>query len=150
MNPFRQIIGIAILAIIAFGLPRASLGITDDARSYAIEAALPWLDAKKNPFSLREVWWSQETKVKEAKIIRHQLFQRNEYWFWVAADNLKAKISIHVYDDEGKLCDAEAFEKGNTAGVRVVPRKTGSYYIRVVVEGSPDKKNHWSAVYGFR
>lgn len=124
--------------------------MTDDARSYAIEAALPWLDLKKDPFSLRETWWAHDSKVKDPKIIKHQLFSRNEYWFWVACENPDAKISIHVYDDTGKLVDVEAFEKDHTAGVRVVPKKTGTYLIRVVVESSPEKDNHWSVVYGFK
>lgn len=138
----------AVLALVlCVGDARA---MTDDARSYAIEAALPWLDLKDNPFSLRETWWSQDSKTKDPKIIKHQLFSRNEYWFWVACENPDARISIHVYDDKGQLVDAEAFEKDHTAGVRVVPKKTGTYLIRVVVESSPDKSNHWSVVYGFR
>ena len=123
---------------------------TDDARSYAIEAAIPWLDLEKDPFSLRETWWAEDSKVKEPRIIKHQLFSRNEYWFWVACDNPDAKVSIHIYDDKGNLVDAEAFEKDHTAGVRFVPKKTGSYLIRVVIESSPDKENHWAVVYGFR
>ncbi len=141
----------SLLAALLFALAgTSSPAFTDDARSFAIEAALPWLDLKSNPFNLRETWWSQDAKVKQVKIIRHQLFQRNEYWFWVACENLKAKISVHVYDEEGKLVDAEAFEKNNSAGVRVVPKKSGSYLIRVVVESSPQKVTHWSMVYGFR
>jgi len=141
-----------LAAVLAFCLVTSpAVAMTDDARSYAIEAAIPWLDLKKDPFSLRETWWSHDSKVKEPKIIKHQLFSRNEYWFWVACDNPDAKVSIHVYDEKGKLVDAEAFEKDHTAGVRVVPKKTGTYLIRVVVESSPEKKdNHWSVVYGFK
>jgi hypothetical protein len=150
MKRSRLTLGTAAFAAIWASMAAGSHAITDDARSYAIEAALPQLDAKDRPFSLRETWWAQDSMVGQPKIIRHQLFRRNAYWFWVATGNRKAKVSIHVYDSEGKLVDAEAFATGNAAGVRVVPKATGSYYIRVVVESSPDRQNHWSVVYGFR
>jgi len=150
MRPPMFLLRTLLVAAISATLVMPAPAFTDDARSFAIEAALPWLDQKDRPYSLRETWWGQDAKVKQVKIIRHQLFQRNAYWFWVACENLNAKISVHVYDEEGKLVDAEAFEKGHTAGARVVPTKSGSYLIRVVVEESPQKKTHWAMVYGFR
>ncbi len=150
MRFLSQLLRPLLAALLLAAAVTPARAFTDDARSFAIEAALPWLDLKSNPFNLRETWWNEDARVKEVKIVRHQLFQRNEYWFWVACENLDAKISVHVYDEEGKLVDAEAFEKDHTAGVRVVPKKSGSYLIRVVIEKSPKKITHWSMVYGFR
>jgi hypothetical protein len=61
-----------------------------------------------------------------------------------------AKISVHVYDSDGNLCEAEAFSKGRMAGARVVPKKTGSYYLIVEIEKSDRERTHWAMAYGFR
>ena len=114
------------------------------------QPALPWLDDEKEPYHLRETWWSQDSKVKEAKLIRHQLFARNDYRFWVACSDMRAKISVHVYDEKGKLVETDSYQKGHTAGVRITPKKSGIYYLRVVVEKADKGTAHWAVVYGYR
>ena len=150
-TPLRKPL-IALIAVAALVAP--AFAILDDARSFAIEAALPWLEGKDGaaaPFAVRDAWWSGDSKVKEPKIIRHQMFKRNEYWFWAATDDLEGTISIAVYDDEGKLVKSvERFNRSHTAGVKVVPETTGTYYIRVVVESATTPIAHWAVVYGYR
>jgi hypothetical protein len=36
------------------------------------------------------------------------------------------------------------------AGARVVPKKTGSYYLIVEIEKSPRERTTWALAYGFR
>jgi len=80
----------------------------------------------------------------------HQLFKGNEYWFWMGSDTKNAKISVHVYDSDGNLAEAEAWTKPHFAAARVVPKKTGSYYLIVEIEKSPEERTYWSLAYGFR
>ena len=80
----------------------------------------------------------------------HQLFKGNEYWFWMGTDVDKAKISVHVYDSEGNLAEVEHFQKEKMAAARVVPKKTGSYYLIVEIEKSDKERTHWALSYGFR
>jgi hypothetical protein len=128
-----------------------ALGTIDDALSFALEAADPYV---KEGFTVREDYWGGDLPVKTTKAIVHQLFKGNEYWFWMGTDQPKAKISVHVYDSEGNLAEVEAFQKekkgGVVAGARVIPKKTGSYYLIVEVEKSPDERTFWSLAYGFR
>ncbi len=150
MNRPTKICALALALSLA---PAAA--IVDDARSFAIEAALPVLDAKppegKAPFVIRDAWWKGDAVVKKPKIFRHQLFKRNEYWFWAASDDTSATISIAIYDSTGKLVKPEKrFSKGYTAGVKVVPEVTGTYFIRVVVESASSDRAHWAVVYGYR
>jgi hypothetical protein len=119
----------------------------DDALSYAIEAATPYI---KEGFTIREDYWGGDLPVKQAKAVVHQLFKGNEYWFWVGTDEKSARITVHVYDSEGNLCDLDAKTKGRMAVARVVPKKTGSYYIIVEVEKSDKERTHWGMAYGFR
>ena len=139
---------VAVLGL-AFVVPPAHATI-DDALSFALEAADPYV---KEGFTVREDYWGGDLPVKQTKAIVHQLFKGNEYWFWMGTDTKSAKISVHVYDTDGNLAEVEAFDstkKPHMAGARVMPKKTGSYYLIVESEKSPEERTYWSLAYGFR
>ncbi|MEQ1860931.1 MAG: hypothetical protein ABMA13_13430 [Chthoniobacteraceae bacterium] len=119
----------------------------DDALAFALEAAAPYV---KEGFTVREDYWGGDLPVKTTKAIVHQLFKGNEYWFWMGTDEKTAKISVHVYDSEGNLVEVEAWQKPHFCAARVVPKKTGSYYLIVEVEKSPQERTTWALAYGFR
>jgi hypothetical protein len=140
-------------ALLALCLAAASaLATIDDALSFALEAADPYV---KEGFTVREDYWGGDLPVKGTKAIVHQLFKGNEYWFWMGSDVKDAKISVHVYDSEGNLAEVEAKPLKVTGGgtafaARVVPKKTGSYYLIVEVQKSSEERTTWSLAYGFR
>ena len=137
-----------ILVLLSFTLGVGpALATIDDALSFALEAADPYV---KEGFTVREDYWGGDLPVKSTKAIVHQLFKGNEYWFWMGTDQKAAKISIHVYDSAGNLAEVEAWQKPHFAAARVVPKKTGSYYLIVEIEKSPDERTYWSLAYGFR
>jgi len=119
----------------------------DDALSFALEAAVPYV---KEGFTVRVDYWGGDLAAKQTKAMVHQLFKGNEYWFWMGTDVEGAKISVHIYDSEGHLAEVEAWQKKNFAAARVIPKKTGSYYLIVEVEKSPKERTTWSLAYGFR
>ena len=135
----------ALLALCLAASP--ALATIDDALSFALEAADPYV---KEGFTVREDYWGGDLPVKTTKAIVHQLFKGNEYWFWMGTDQKNAKISIHVYDSAGNIAEVEAWQKPHFAAARVVPKKTGSYYLIVEVEKSPLERTTWSLAYGFR
>jgi hypothetical protein len=134
------------LFIFTLGLGPAYATI-DDALSFALEAASPYV---KEGFTVREDYWGGDLPVKSTKAIVHQLFKGNEYWFWMGTDQKAAKISVHIYDSAGNLAESEAWTKPHFAAARIVPKKTGSYYLIVEVEKSPDERTYWSLAYGFK
>lgn len=120
----------------------------DDALSYALQAARPYV---KEGFTVREDYWGGDLPVKQQKAIVQQLFKGNEYWFWMGTDVANAKISVHIYDAEGKLAEAESWNnKAHMAAARVVPKVSGSYYLIVEIVKSPLERTHWALAYGFR
>ncbi len=136
---------LALLCLVLGASPaRATI---DDALSFALEAADPYV---KEGFTVREDYWGGDLAVKQTKAIVHQLFKGNEYWFWMGSDVKNAKISIHIYDSEGKLAEVEAWQKPHFAAARIQPKKTGSYYLIVEIEKSPSERTAWSLAYGFR
>ncbi len=141
-----------LTALLALSFATAPAFATiDDALSFALEAADPYV---KEGFTVREDYWGGDLAVKGTKAIVHQLFKGNEYWFWMGSDVKDAKISVHVYDSEGNLAEVESktlkVTGGSACAARVVPKKTGSYYLIVEVQKSSAERTTWSLAYGFR
>ena len=62
-----------------------------------------------------------------------------------------AKVSVHIYDSEGKLVEQpDGWQKGHFAAAHIIPKSTGSYFVIVEIEQSPEERTHWALVYGFR
>lgn len=144
MKLSRPLSTLALSLAVALAPARATV---DDALSFALEAAAPYV---KEGFTVREDYWGGDLPVKKTKAIVHQLFKGNEYWFWMGTDDKEAKISVHIYDSEGNIAEVEAWQKPHFAAARVVPKKTGSYYLIVEVEKSALERTTWSLAYGFR
>src|SRR5436309_11432211 len=119
-----------LLAYVA--LQPAMFASVDDAQSFALQAAEPYV---KQGFQVREDYWGGDLASGEKKAVRQQLFKGNEYWFWLGTEVDKAKVSVHVYDSDGKLAEEpDSWEKGHFAAAHIIPKTTGSYFIIVSVE----------------
>ena len=134
------------IALLLAVLSRTSASV-DDAQSFALQAAEPYV---KEGFQVREDYWGGDLGAKDQKAVKQQLFKGNEYWFWLGTEVDKAKISVHIYDAEGKLVEQDSWQKSHFAAAHVIPQTTGSYFIIVSVEESPEERTHWALVYGFR
>ena len=119
----------------------------ENALTFALEAPDPYV---KEGFTVREDFWGGDLPVKQAQAIVQELFRGNTYWFWMGTDNDAARITVHVYDSAGRLAEAESWQKPHKAAARIVPKKTGTYYLTVEVEKSPEKRTSWALAYGFR
>jgi hypothetical protein len=149
MNGFAKVLShtSSLLAAIVV-MQRATFASVNDAQSFALEAAEPYV---KQGFQVREDYWGGDLASGEKKAVRQQLFKGNEYWAWLGTEVDRAKVSVHIYDSDGKLAEEpDSWEKGHFAAAHVVPKITGSYFIIVSVEGSPEDRTHWALVYGFR
>ena len=138
----------SFLVLILIAAQPVIFASVDDAQSFALQAAEPYV---KQGFQVREDYWGGDLGSGEKKAVRQQLFKGNEYWFWLGTEVDRAKVSVHVYDSDGKLAEeSDSWEKGHFAAAHVIPKATGSYFVIVSVEQSPDERTHWALVYGFR
>lgn len=137
---------LAILVAI-FAFVGGSSAILDEAHSFAMEAASEHVE---QGFTVREDYWSGELKPGEKKIVRHQLFKGNEYWFWLGSSVSEAWPSVSIYDAEGKLVQVEAHSEMYKASARVLPPKTGTYVILISVDAREAEIVDWALAYGFR
>lgn len=142
MNRRLLIYGLAL----TFGA-LVAVATVDDSKSFALEMASPFV---QKGFTVREDFWGGDLGVKEKQAISHQLFKGNEYWFWLATDMPKAKLSVHVYDTDGKLADTEALPAGERTAVRITPKRTGTYFLIVEVSKSPEERTSWAMVYAYK
>ena len=106
-------------------------GFVNEAISLALEAATPYVE---QGFEVREDNWSGEVEPGKPLLVRHQLFRGNEYWFWAGTSWPGATIKVDIFDAQGNAIGLESFAKGSFAGVRALPQKTATYFIRVVAE----------------
>jgi hypothetical protein len=149
MNRFAKLLlRVSFLLTAVIVMQRAACASVDDAQSFALQAAEPYV---KQGFQVREDYWGGDLASAEKKAVRQQLFKGNEYWFWLGTEVDRAKVSVHIYDSDGKLAEEpDSWEKGHFAAAHVIPKTTGSYFIIVSVEESPEERTHWALVYGFR
>jgi len=149
MNRFAKLLlRVSFLLTAVIVMQRAACASVDDAQSFALQAAEPYV---KQGFQVREDYWGGDLASGEKKAVRKQLFKGNEYWFWLGTEVDRAKVSVHIYDSDGKLAEEpDSWEKGHFAAAHVVPKTTGSYFVIVSVEESPEERTHWALVYGFR
>lgn len=136
-----------ISGLVALMTVMGAIATVNDSKAFALEMASPYV---KKGFNVREDFWGGDLGVKEKQAISHQLFKGNEYWFWLATDVAKAKLSVHVYDSEGNLADTEALPVGERTAVRIVPKATGKYFLIVEVAKSPEERTSWAMVYAYK
>jgi len=107
----------------------------NEAISLALEAAVPYIE---QGFEVREDNWSGEVEPGKPLLVRHQLFRGNEYWFWAATSWPGATIKVDIFDNDGNSVGLESFSKDSFAGVRALPQKTATYFIRVIASYEKD------------
>jgi hypothetical protein len=153
VNPFANVLFCAAFLVAAIVvLPPAIFASVDSttvyARAWAVLAAEPYVE---KGFQMREDYWPGELASGQRKAVRQQLFKGNEYWFWLGTEVDRAKVSVHIYDSDGKLAEQpDSWAKGHLAAAHIIPKTTGSYFIIVSVEESPAARTHWVLAYGFR
>ena len=146
MNTVKKLTRSLLILAAAIALPVA-FAFVDDAHSRAMEAATA---AVKDGYLVRQEFWAGSLSTKQPSVVKHQLFAGNSYWFWLGSDEDSAQVTVHVYDSKGKIADAESWQRGNMAAVRVAPTKTDTYLIVFSVEQSKAKKNRWALAYGYK
>lgn len=138
-----------LIALALTFLPGRSHASVDDAHSFAMEAATPFVS---EGFIVREDYWNGEVKSGQKLMVKHQLFKGNEYAFWLGTANDDCKLEIEVLDEKGnKIHITPKIGMGPTfTSVRVNPPKTGTYSVVFSVTSKTEKGVFWALAYGYR
>jgi len=127
----------SIFAAIGLAITTAIARPESDTEVAARKAALDLAGAFSNEgFKMRDGHWSGTIKPKEHALIAVNLYAGNQYWFSVGATEPAKKISVNLYDETGKLVQAESYNEGEKAAAGFSPTSSGQYYVLVdLVEG---------------
>lgn len=127
----------SIFAATGLAITTAIAGPESDTEVAARRAALDLAGAFSNEgFKMRDGHWSGTIKPKEHALIAVNLYAGNQYWFSVGATEPAKKISVNLYDETGKLVQAESYNEGEKAAAGFSPTSSGQYYVLVdLVEG---------------
>src|SRR5262245_57838319 len=121
VNPFAKVLLCTTCLLAAIVQPSAIFATVDYttvyARAWAVLAAEPYV---KQGFQMREDYWAGDLASGKRKAVRQQLFKGNEYWFCLGTEADRAKVSVHVYDSDGKLAEQpDSWAKGQLAAAHI-------------------------------
>jgi hypothetical protein len=87
-------------------------------------------------FKLRDGHWVGTVKPKERTLVAVNLYAGNQYWFAAAASEKAKKITVDLFDENGKPLVTEAYSAGEKAAAGFSPQSSGQYFVSLgVVEG---------------
>lgn len=145
------------VVLVTFGLFFCGGAMVQAFSEVGVPAILQKLAAEytEKGFKLRKEHWSGKLKSGEHKVVKHQLFRGNEYWFWGAILDDERSLKVEIFDEGGIAVALEKFSNKKTSGARVLPVKTGTYLVKITVEQQKDKgagngDMDWALVYGYR
>jgi len=124
------------LVIFAVG---ASLRAETDEEVEAHKLVLDLTGAFSNDgFKLRDGHWTGTIKPQERVLVAVNLYAGNQYWFSTAANAKAKKISVDVYDENGKPVVTETYNSGAKASAGFSPTTSGQYFVALgLLEGEP-------------
>jgi hypothetical protein len=123
-----------------FAMASAALvfGETDaevNARKNALDVAGAFTN---DGFKLRDGHWCGTLKPADHALIAVNLFAGNQYWFSAGASDPARKIGVNVYDENGKIVQAEHYEAGDRAAAGYSPTDSGQFFVAIdLLEGDP-------------
>jgi hypothetical protein len=87
-------------------------------------------------FKLRDGHWVGTVKPKERTLIAVNLYAGNQYWFAAAANEKAKKISVDLFDENGKQLVTETYNSGEKAAAGFSPQSSGQYFVSLgLIEG---------------
>ena len=130
---------VAILFGLIIFAAMASLRAQTDEEVEAHKLVLDLTGAFSNEgFKLRDGHWTGTIKPAERALIAVNLYAGNQYWFSAAANTKAKKISVDLYDENGKPVVTEVYNQGEKAAAGYSPTASGQYFVSLnFLEGEP-------------
>ncbi|MFL6527115.1 MAG: hypothetical protein ACJ8I9_00530 [Chthoniobacterales bacterium] len=129
----KRAVAIALLFIVA----NLFAAETDD-QTRARKTALDVAGAFSNDgFKMRDGHWSGTVTPQERTIVAVNLYAGNQYWFSAASADESKKVSVEVFDENGRQLSADNYNAGPAAAAGVSAANSGQYFVSLSVEGAP-------------
>jgi hypothetical protein len=115
------------------------------ARSKVLELAGAFAN---DGYKVRDGYWSGVLEPGKPQVLEVNLFAGNAYWFSAAALAPARKLSVTLFDENGRPVTGEIFQDGSAAAAGLLPDASGRYFVRLeLVEGD---KADFCLVYSYK
>lgn len=115
------------------------------ARSLALELAGAFTN---DGYRLRDGFWPGEIEPGRPRYLEVNLFAGNEYWFCAAATPPARKISVSLFDADGKPVEFQSYGDGASAAAGFLPDISGKYFLKLdLLEG---EKSPFCIIYAYK
>ena len=115
------------------------------ARSKVLELASAFAN---DGFKIRDGYWSGVLEPGKPRILEVNLFSGNAYWFSAATPAAAGKLSVAIFDENGRPVEGKVYQDGSYAAAGVLPDASGLYFVRLeLVEGD---KADFCLVYSYK
>ena len=145
MKPWRHILFSALILV----TPLAARAEETDGEVEARKVALDLAGAFANDgFKLRDGHWAGSIKQGEQAVVAVNLYAGNQYWFSVGASEAEKKVTVHVYDENGKPLATDDYAQEDKAAAGYSPTISGQYFVGITpVESAA---NSYCLVYSYK
>ena len=145
IRPFLRPLRWLAFSAALFG-PLPAMATVDDAQSFALEAATPWVE---KGVEIRYDYARGTTTSGRKVRVSYQVFKGNHYWFFAGGSEDGVKFEMTVKDPEGKDVPGK-FSKGtNSATYHFTAPRSMLVSIELTGTTSPGLPFDWAVVYGF-
>jgi len=148
--PLTSGLSIACCLLLVLGsLPGKLFAVVDDAHSFALEAADPWV---RQGVSVRYEYASGTFRSGGSARVGYQVFRGNEYWLFAGGNEDGSVMSIKVMDSEGTEITGKHSRAYNSATFQFTPERTMLVVVEISgrVRGTAVATMDWALVYGYR
>lgn len=123
--------------------------IPSEGRAAALAAARVFT---KEGFRIRDGEWNPASGNGVPSFLQVTLFAGEEYGFAAATLAPEGKPSVTLFDASGKPVKSESCETGggSRAAVRIAPRKSGAYFVKLEFSGGPSTAADVTLVYCYK
>lgn len=141
MRNFRRIVFAAAMVAV-----NPAMATVDDAQSFALEAATPWVE---KGVELRYDYARGSTVSGRKVRVSYQVFKGNRYWFFAGGSEDGVKFDMAVKDPDGKVVPGDLSKGNNSATYHFTAPRTMLVSIELTGTTSPGLPFDWAVVYGF-
>ncbi len=141
---------VIMCVLLAALLPGTGVRAADsDTEVQARNAALDLAGAFSNDgFKIRDGHWSGHVAQGDQALIAVNLYAGNQYWFSVGADQPVQKVTVQLYDENGRPVQQEGYAAEDKFAAGFSPTVSGEYFLAIAPKEGDAKS--YCLVYSYK
>jgi hypothetical protein len=142
----RKLVAILLIVVVALGIPIYLLASVDEARAEAFRIA--YILANRYGLTVRNNYNYGSLYESQSSYVTTTLYQGSTYYLVASGCNAAYDVDLMVYDENYNLI-ARDNDSNRVSIVRVTPRWTGTFHLKVHMYSCSSEGAHWVLVYAY-